>query len=336
MLQFKKIAASAAVGILALTTAACGSGSEPETGVNGMTVVKLRHSWIPDDVALPIMVAKEKGFYREEKIDLQDQVGDGSATAAKLVANGDVLIGTGEASTVISSRSNGMDLVNIGTQFQRNSTVLASMKQSGIKDWSDLKGKKISISFTSSTYAAMLAAFKNKRVNPDAVRFVNLPPGADLKSLPSGEIDVACVFVANLAPLEYKDDLNTLSFADAGVGWPSTGYFVRADTVKKNKELLIRWMRATLKGLQYTLDHPDEAGQLMAKAYPDVKADMIVARWKLSEPYVKAANGSLGTQDLDAWQAEEADLLSAKVTKRHVDVSEAVTNEIVDAAMSGK
>ena len=337
-MKAKRFLAAGLAAVMAFAVAACGSGSNSSSKPDKLTVVKLRHSWIPDDIMLPIVVAKQKGYYRDEGIDLQDQVGDGSATAAKLVANGEVLIGTGEASTVITSRSNGLDLVNIATQFQRNSTVLASMKSSNITSWADLKGKKISISFTSSAYAALLAALKNKGVDPKDVKFVNLPAGADLKSLPTGEIDVACVFVANIAPLDYKDDLNLLSFADAGIKWPSTGYFVSADTATKQKDLLTHWLRATLKGLQYTLDNPEDAGKLMAEAYPDVKADTIVARWKLSAPYVQgpaAETGGLGFQDKDAWLQEEADLLTAGIIKKHVDVSSAFTNEIVQAVHKG-
>lgn len=332
----KLLAATAFAAVIGTAVAGCGSGNGAEVDKNGLTVVKLRHSWIPDDIMLPIVAAKEMGYYRDAGIDLQDQVGDGSATAAKLVANGDVMIGTGEASTVITSRSNGMDLVNIATQFQKNSTVLASMKNKNIKDWADLKGKKISISFTSSAYAAMLAAFKNKGLSEKDVQFVNLPPGADLKSLPTGEIDVACVFVANLAPLDYKDDLNSLAFADAGINWPSTGYFVRADTLKNNKDLLVKWLGATLKGLQYTIDNPDKAAELMAKAYPDVKADAVLARWKLSAPYVTGGvAGALGHQVPEAWAQEEKDLLAAGIIKKEIDPASAYTNDIVDA-LQGK
>lgn len=358
MKPYRALGATALSLILALV-ASCSSGtaaestkssapesSAPESTSQASTpqepaspdVVTLRHSWIPDDIMLPIVVAKEKGFYSDENIELQDQVGDGSATAAKLVANGDVMIGTGEASTVLVSRSNGMDIVNIATQFQKNSTVLAFLKSSGIKDWKDLKGKKISISFTSAAYAALLAALQNEGVSPDEVQFVNLPAGsADSEALRSGQIDVACVFIANIASWDFGDQLDMLSFADAGVTWPSTGYFVSAKTVKENGELLTRWLKATMKGLQYTIDNPEESAQLMTKAYPDVDADVLLARWKMDVPYVTSpiseSNG-LGYQDPDAWEKEAADLLAGKIIETAVESTDAFTNEFIEKAHS--
>lgn len=336
-MKFRKpLGALAAASALVLLAACASTDDGGSTDDGELTTVTLRHSWIPDDLMLPIATAKALGYYEEVGIDLQDQVGDGGSTAVKLVANGDVMIGTGEAANVLIGRSNGLDVINFATQNQWTSTAFVSLKETGVEDWADLRGKRISINFASSAYAALQAALELEGIGLDEVELINLPPGTDLASaLPGGEIDVATVFVGNIAAVDYQDDLNVLPFTEAGVNWPSTGYFVKESFLDDpdNVDLLTRWLGATLRGMQYALDDPDAAAELMAGLYPDVDAAGVAAKFRLSQPYMVGDLGGdpLGWQNAAAWENEAEMLFGAELITTEVDADASFTNEIVEA-----
>lgn len=330
------VALAAVVGIV-LSGCAGGQSGASSSSDGALTTVTLRHSWIPDDLMMPITAAKELGYYKDEGIDMQDQVGDGGATAAKLVANGTVMIGVGEGAHVLTARSNGLDIVNFATQNQWSPLALVSLKKNNITTWDDLRGKKISISFTSSAYAMLQAALKEHGLSESDVQFVNLAAGADLTTaLPNGDIDVASTFVGNIAPLDYRDDLNVLTLADGGIRWPSTGYFVKESFLKdkNNQELLTRFLRATMKGYRYSLDDPDASAKLLAKAYPDVDATAAADRFKMDQPFMEGDLGDspLGWQNLDYWNAAYESMQAAELLgPTKVDVKASFTNDIVEA-----
>lgn len=325
------LSASIACGFI-LALAACGNPSSNEPGGDGLTIVTVRHSWLPDDVMMPIVAAKQKGYYKEEGLRVVDQVGNGGATAAQLVANGDVMIGVGEAANVLNARSKGLPIVNIGTQIQSQPNCLVSMKSSGIKSWKDLVRRKIGTTTTSSGHVGLLATLKAQGIKENDVELVNFPAGAALTSLPLGKVDAAGTFLGNIAAVPFRDDLNVLTFAEGGYDAPSTGYFVHEKTLKNNKDMLVRWLRATLKGLRYTLDHPAEVGQMLASEYANVKAEDVTAKWELDKQFVDTPTikeHGLGYQVPSGWDQLAQALAAVNAVPAGIDVKAAYTNDVV-------
>lgn len=347
-LRLASIAAGLAVAAAACSpTAAVPSGSGPSATVatpssaaapsatTGLTTVTLRQSWIPDDLYLPYAMAIGKGYYEAEGINLVMQVGNGGATAAKLVANGNVMIGTGEAANVIVARSQGLPVVSIAVQIQDTPAAVIAMKSSSISTWKDLVGKKVAGTAASSTTVQFNAALKRQGIDPASIEFVNLPANAQFQALQAGQVDAALTFIGNIFSLPNQGgDLNVITFKSAGLEAPSTSIFVSEEFLAGNKDLLAGFVRATLKGLKDAIANPAEAAEFMAAQFALVNKDDVLGKWKLNEPFftssVSQANG-LGFQDLARWQALEKVLLEGDNIKTTVDVTKAFTNEIVES-----
>lgn len=301
----------------------------------GLTTVTLRQSWIPDDLYLPYAMAIGKGYYEAEGINLVMQVGNGGATAAKLVANGNVMIGTGEAANVIVARSQGLPVVSVAVQIQDTPAAVIALKSSGISTWKDLVGKKVAGTAASSTTVQFNAALKLQGIDPASVEFVNLPANAQFQALQAGQVDAALTFIGNIFSLPNQGgDLSVMTFKSAGLEAPSTSIFVSEEFLAGNKDLLAGFLRATLKGLKDAIANPAEAAEFMAAQFALVNQDDVLGKWKLNEPFftssVSQANG-LGFQDLARWQALEKVLLEGDNIKTTVDVTKAFTNEIVES-----
>lgn len=332
--MYRAVAVAAATATLFL--AACSKPSDSTAGGRSdgkLTTVTVRHSWLPDDLLLPIVAAKHMGFYEKEGIVVVDQIGNGGAVAAQLVANGNVMIGVGEAANVLNARKAGLPIVNIATQMQDQPNALVTMKSSGINGWKDLVGKRIGTTTTSSGHVGLLATLKKQGIAESDVNLVNFPPGAALTTLPSGRIDAAGTFLGNIASVDFQDKLNVLTYSDGGFKAPSSGYFVREDTLVRDKDLLVRWLRATLKGLRYAIDNPAEAAKYLASEYANVKVENITAMWKLNSRFIDTpaiVQHGLGYQDPTGWDALKEALVATKSIGADLDVSKAFTTQILD------
>lgn len=318
----------------ALALAACsGTKSEPTVDSQGRSTVTLRHSWIPDDLMMPVVAAKQLGFYADENITVVDQVGNGGATSAQLVANGDVLVGVGEAAHVLNARNSGLPIVYVATQIQDQPNVLVTMKESGITTWEDVRGKTIGTTTTSSGHVGLRAALKAQGIDESEVTFVNFPAGAALTTLPTGEIDGAGSFLGNIAAVDFYEDVNFLTYSEAGYQAPSTGFFVHEKSLESQKDVLVRFFRATFKGLRYAIDNPDEVAELFPAEYANVDPVGLAAKWKLNAQFVDTpavAENGLGYIDPAGWESLKEGLVLAEQIPADMDIKGAFSTAILD------
>jgi len=66
----------------------------------------------------------------------------------------------------------------------------------------------------------------------------------------------------------------------------------RDDVITNNKDLVKKFVGAMMKGLQYTLDHPDEAAAILNKAQPAAKIPAAIGEINAMKPYTSPPNGA--------------------------------------------
>jgi NitT/TauT family transport system substrate-binding protein len=322
----------ASVAVLAL--GACTGGDAPGEGEGSPDIITLRDAWIPDQSWLPFIAAKANGYYEEEGIVLVEQAGNGGATAIQLVANGQVMVGTGETAHLLAAEAQGIELVSVIQLYQEQPMAVVTLKSSGIDSWEKLKGKSIGGTATSSGTGAIFASLKLKGVEENEVNFVNLSPGAQFAALLEGDIDAAGTFVGNLAAYDFYDDLNILPVSDAGYYAPSTAFFMTREFVEKNEDLVQRFVRATLRGLVATLEDPAKVAEAMAGMVQGADAASLEATWLLDQQFIATRytdENGLGLHNPEAWADQASSLLELGELDKEVDVSKIFTNEFVDA-----
>lgn len=324
----------AALGVVAtLALGACSNDGAVSQDDEGLDIVTLRHSWVPDQLVLPYAAANAYGFYEEEGIQLVDQPGNGGATAVQLVANGDVMFGTGESAHLLSAQTKGIDVVSVMQQYQEQPMAVITLKGSGIETWDDLVGKSIGVTVASSGYVGILATLGLNGIAESDVEFVNLSPGAQYAALLEGEIDAAGTFIGNLAQFDFIDELHIMPLAEAGYQAPSTALFVTRDFLEKNEDLVERFVRASLKGLVATLEDPIAAAEAMAGMYANINAESLKNTFELDSQFVVTKftdENGLGLHNAEAW-AQQAELLfELDQLDKEVDPTLNYTNAIVE------
>ncbi len=325
-------------GLLALAVMVIAAmfAASPDVAAQSMVKWTLRESWLPDDLYVPYIVALEKGYYREEGIDFVNQVGDGGATAVKLVAAGDVQLGTGESSHVITAIGRNVPIVSVFAQFQDTQGCILALERSGIRTARDLVGKRIGGASASSTTVFMQVALRLNGIDPSQYTFVDLPGASSVPALLAGRIDATTCFAAN-QPVDLEargEKIVVMPFKDLGIGVQSTSVFVRRDFLEQNRAKLIGFARATIKGTKYAFANPEEAADIMVRSYKDLDRRTILAKWVKGRDYIISKTTDLngiGWQDFSKWQVLQEILFDSKLIDIKVDVSKAFDNSILTA-----
>lgn len=219
---------------------------------------------------VPIMVAKEKGFFREEGIDLDYLTVLSSADRILAVTSGSAAFSNLGRGTVLAQLSRGNDnfywFANID-QAPGNEGCYAGP---GMNTIADLKGKKIAAN-TSSEFT-MDQLLKDKGIVRKDINFIDLPPNEMVQALGKGDVDAVCVWQPFLAAAEKAvpggkllgTDKDTDSFKRTGTVASADLVIIARDIVDKKPELAKRIARAIFKGVDYTNNEPDETAKAVA------------------------------------------------------------------------
>jgi NitT/TauT family transport system substrate-binding protein len=197
---------------------------------------------------LPALVAQEKGFYKQEQLEVLIVVMDGTI-ATRAMIGGDIDFNLAFASGV-SAILNGATIKGVMGMTTRATQSFVVKPE--INSGADLKGKIVGVSgFGGSTYHAALFALEHLGVDPKDVSILNVGNSAlRLAALKFKKIDATILdtaFVRKAQELGFK---RLVSLADLGE-IPSTGLMVTTAKLKKQPDQIRRVVRATLKGTRY-------------------------------------------------------------------------------------
>jgi ABC-type nitrate/sulfonate/bicarbonate transport system substrate-binding protein len=281
-----------------------------------------------------VYVAQEKGFFAEQGLQVQIEHSTGGGEHLQLVTTGQVQVTTQDAAVLLQRRADpGLPLVSIALLGQRGQQAFAALADSGLKSPADWEGKIVGYKGTPppDLFALLAAA----GLDPSRVQLVDV--GFDPRVLTSGRVDVYPVFKSNEPYLlqSWGYELNLWDAADYGIPTLGLAYVTSDDTLRQQPELLERFLRAALQGVQYAADHPDEAVEIVMK-YAGPETDREHMRFmldaELADAYgpVTEAHG-LGWQTLEQWQTL-AELLIDQGIMPASDASQAFTNTVLEAA----
>jgi ABC-type nitrate/sulfonate/bicarbonate transport system substrate-binding protein len=253
-------------GAAALALASCApsvnAGPSPTGGAKALVPFKWLFGFtISAGADLPVVIARELGYYKEQGLDFSwDFTTD--STGIRLIGTGQYQAGSvSDAAAPVNYIVQGIPLKVIDLMTQRGARALAVKKGSGITRPKDFEGKKVGIKTSPwSEYLVMLA---NDKV--DRSKITEVPVGFSSVELKDGLVDVLPVFTGN-EPYVLKNQLNTevdLLLPDQ-FGYPpiGTSTVVNAGYAKSNAAEVTGFLRATLKGAEYMVAHKAESVQI--------------------------------------------------------------------------
>jgi len=260
--------------------------------------------------AVDLYIAKERGFFREEGLDVDIvQIRGNVAIAAAL--SGQVQATNGIGTVIRALERSDVPLKILTVSLKRNLFWLVA--RPGITSISQLKGKILgTTTFGGSQHTAATRLIRKGGVDPD--KDLTVVVGGDvpaqLQSLISGAIDVAALSPPTVILARDKFHMNILGSAMEDVANLQNGTAVTEKLLRDNRVLLKRILRARAKANRYFWENESGTSEVLAKFQ---NVDNAVAR----ESYrlAKAAftsDGIPSTKEIDDFLKADAELLKLR------------------------
>jgi len=279
-----------------------------------------------------VYVAQEKGFFTDENLEVTIEHSPGSGEHLQLLAAGKVQVTTQDAAVLLQRRADpGLPLVSIALLGQRGQQAFAALADSGMDTPKDWEGHLVG--FKGTPPPDLFALLAATGADPNKVELVNV--GFDPRVLTEGQVDVYPVFKSNEPYLieSWGYDLILWDATDYGVPTLGLTYVTSDEILAQEPEMLTRFLRAALKGIEYAAQNVDEAVEIVLQ-YTGPETDPEHMRFmlesELADAYGPATEaGGLGWQTADQWQAL-GDMLAEASLPVPEDVSQAFTTEILE------
>jgi NitT/TauT family transport system substrate-binding protein len=295
--------------------------------------VTLRLDWVFGTEHSGVWVAQEKGFFKDENLDVKILPGEGSSVTVKLVGTNDVDFGYATADQALLAYSRGLPVVTTAVLLQTSPTGIVFPKSTGIRKLTDLYGKRLGLQLKSAVERQWRVVAKMQNI--DTGKIVEVP--ADLavaQLIIAGRIDAGVAFFFNdgIRPIAEGIDMDWILFRDLGLPMYSSSLTVNAATIEKKPELVARFTRAFVRGWTHAKANPEEAFALTIKAQPTLdnkynKLKLPAVLTLLDSPDTRK-NG-IGHSDRAGWESLQKALIDVELLKEPLDLEKVYTNRFL-------
>lgn len=230
------------------------------------TPVKFTLDWKFEGPAAAYLAAIEKGFYKEEGLDVTIDSGKGSLDAIPKVASGTYEFGFADINSLVKFKDQNPSskLEGILMVYNKPPFAIIGSKQTGVASPKDLEGKILGAPAPDGAYAQWKAFTKVTGVDASKVEIDNVSFAVRESMLVQKRVDAITGFsfssFLNLKKIGLDPkDINVMLMADHGLKLYGNTLLVNPEFAEKNPDLVKGFVKATIKGWQYTVAHPDEA-----------------------------------------------------------------------------
>lgn len=219
--------------------------------------VSLLPHWIPQAQFAGYMVALEKGFYRENGLDLTLIQGGPGKDSFMSLASGQTTFALGWLSDAIKKRASGVKLVNLAQVIQRSALLIVAKKKNHIATPRDLTGKSLGI-WVGDFHVPFMAFFRKQGISAKVV-----PNYTSVNIFLKSAVDAVAAMWYNEYHLILNsgynpDELTCFRLSDHGINFPEDGMYCTQETCETDPEICAQFVQASLKGWLYAFDHRDE------------------------------------------------------------------------------
>jgi NitT/TauT family transport system substrate-binding protein len=328
-----------------LALCACGSGLGPtpsgslavgsvtettQPPSTGLTHIDLGIGFVPNVQFAPLYVAQAKGFYAEEGLDMAMEYGYENDFVA-LTAQGERQFAIASGDQVVLARSQKLPVVYVMKWYERFPVAVMALAETGIDSPQKLEGHSVGIPMLSGAsyigWKALVYAAKldESKIDLQVIGFTQA------EAITQGRVDAAVVYIAN-EPVQLRQagvQVNVMQISDY-INMVSNGIITNETLIKENPDLVRRMVRASLRGVEYTIAHPDEAFAIARQAVPEITdqdaptqravLDASIALWQSDQP---------GLSNPQAWSDMVEFMQATGIIQSAPDPSALYTNQFV-------
>ena len=322
----KIIAAVMAASMLALTAAGCGNAGNSSAGSStgnsssatadeATTKANKENAkitfvldWTPNTNHTGLYVAQELGYFDEAGLDVEivQPPEDGA----------EALVGTGKAQFCVTFQDsmlpmiigeNKMPLSAVAALVQHNTSGIISRKGEGLDRPKGLEGKKYATWDLPIEKATLKQVVEDDGGDFSKVQLIPSTVTDESSALQTKSVDAIWVFYGWAGIATKLNNIETDYFAFKDIN-PVFDYYTpviagNSDWMAENPDLTKGFLTAMKKGYEYTIEHPDEACDILMKAAPELDEKLVKESQKYMNEQYKAEVEKWGYIDPARWNA---------------------------------
>ncbi|MDE1991464.1 MAG: ABC transporter substrate-binding protein [Rhizobiaceae bacterium] len=233
--------------------------------------VTLQLKWVAQGQFGGYYVAKDKGYYKDEGLDVDIKPGGPDIAPEQVIAGGGADVIVDWMGGALVAREKGVPLINIAQPYDKSGLEMICPKDGPVKTEADFKGHTLGVWFYGNEYPFFAWMHKLGLKTDGGKDGVNvLKQSFDVQPLVQKQADCISVMTYNeywqAVDAGFKpEDLIVFNYTKLGNDLLEDGLYVNETKLKdpKFKADMVKFVRASMKGWKYAAEHPDEAAEIV-------------------------------------------------------------------------
>jgi NitT/TauT family transport system substrate-binding protein len=321
--------------IAAMTVAASTVASSAAWAQEKVTV---RLDFLPWGIHAALHLAAEKGWFKDEGLDVDISDGKGSNVTIQQVASGEIDIGQVQLNVAAVARTKGLPVMSIAGFVRRGDLGALVPVDSGINSVKDLEGRKVA--YVATTSASVLAEpfFVAGGADPKKIELINVDSSSQMAVYNAKTVDAVIMTVPlGIAVAAETRPSKGVMLADVGMNLPSYGLITSDTTLKDRGPVLKKFVGVAAKAWDYLYSDPshiDEGVAAILAQRPNDKlnAPILKEQVTLYKEFLNTdatKDKKIGWQSDEDWKIGIATLEKAGLIPAGKQPSDFYTNEFV-------
>ncbi|MFY1690336.1 ABC transporter substrate-binding protein [Plantactinospora sp. WMMB782] len=298
MTRRSRLLAAALLSAALAVTSGCGgdSGSEAEASKKDPDKVGYITAFGAVGRDAFAWVAKEKGYFAEAGIEVEIQKGAGNVPNLTALKSNKVQFAALDFTGAVIQAGKGefTDWRAVAAVHQQTLVAVMTTKDTNISAPKDLEGKTVATGKGSVTELLFPAYARLAGIDATKVKIQPAQATALNGLMASRQVDALGTFLLSRTALgaASKKEVVVLPYSDYLRDLFGNAIITTPGLIEKDPDLVRRFTGALLKGLQYSIEHPEEAAQILNRAEPSYAVPSGVGEIKAMTPYVAPVGGA--------------------------------------------
>jgi NitT/TauT family transport system substrate-binding protein len=296
--------------------------------------VTFRLNWLLYGFHTPFYLGVERGYYKDEGIDLTIGEGQGSVRAVQTVGAKSDMFGLADGGSVVAGVSKGAPVRAVMAITNSSPYSLAVRADSGIKTLKDVEGKTIASAPGEAGLQLLPALFARNNVDIDKVKILRVEGAGKMVAVAEKRAEGLMAGLDNQSLTLPKEGVPVIDFAYSKYGTNTVGLtiFTSTDLIKEKPDLVRRFVRATVRSFEAAIKEPEASIKAGQKVKADLETALSLAQLKVGIGLMKTeATASLPTGNFAQKDWEDTLELMKKymALETSLKASEFFTNEFL-------
>lgn len=289
--------------------------------------------WVPNTNHTGIYIARGNGYYDDEGLKVEIiQPSEGGSADLIAAGKGEFGISYQEQVTYARTVKDPLPVVAIAAIIQHNTSGFASPEDKGIKTPADFEGKKYGGWGSPMEEAILKGLMEKYMADYSKLEIINIG-ASDFFTSVAKDIDFGWIFYGwDGVKAEIEDipiDFMLLQDMDPLLDFYTPIIIVSEKTIGDDPALVEKFLRATGKGYQFSIDYPEEAAGIFLKDNNELDPALVTASQEYLSNQYSGDSSVWGEMDKTIWDNFSNWMFENDLIQNRLDTEKAFTNDFL-------